>query len=160
MIFMVNICKSIISVDTCRPRFNQDFDMMRFLASPSPAPERKVRMELGKIVGQVAEVYGSLSLLYGFLETVFSFWGDSTSTIFFCKFGFDLPRFFWNMWRCSARWEMAPQMVKLVGMWIWGGIKVVTLWLCQNNYGKSPFSQVNQLFLWAIFNSCQGNQAK
>jgi len=40
-------------------------------------------MELGKIVGQVAEVYGSLSLLYGFLETVFSFWGDSTSTIFF-----------------------------------------------------------------------------
>ena len=82
MIFMVNICKSIISVDLCRPRFNQDFDMMRFLASPSPAPERKVRMELGKIVGQVAEVYGSLSLLYGFLGTVF-FWGDSTSTIFF-----------------------------------------------------------------------------
>jgi hypothetical protein len=40
-------------------------------------------MELGKIVGQVAEVYGSLSLLYGFLGTVFFFGGIQLPPFFF-----------------------------------------------------------------------------
>ena len=36
MIFMVNICKSIISVDLCRPRFNQDFDMIEIFGVAVP----------------------------------------------------------------------------------------------------------------------------